>query len=83
MGFVLIEEWGDKENLHRWHSVPIFAGTFGTKEEADEEAKKHEPEHGGIIRAVPDNREGQTVPKRKGRRGKKPRLREIRRRSGR
>ena len=83
MSFVLIEEWSDKENPYKYYNVPVFAGAFDTKQEADEEAKKHKPQHGGIIRAVPDQQETKTVQRRKGTGRKKPRLRETRRGSSR
>ena len=75
MGFVIIEEWGDKENPFKYYTVPVFAGTFATKEEADREAQKRKPTHGGIIRAVPEKLQGEPAPKRKGRK-KPPRRRE-------
>jgi hypothetical protein len=78
MKFELIEEWGDSENPYKYYTVPVFAGTFATKEEAQEEAKKHTPTHDGIIRVVPAKSQSKLAKqKRAGR--KKPRLRESRR----
>jgi len=37
MGFVLIEEWVDEDNPHKFYTMPVSAGTFATKEEAEEE----------------------------------------------
>ena len=81
MGFVLIEEWGDEENPHKFYNVPVLAGTFETKEEADEEAKKRQPQHGGIIRVVRERSE--TAPLRRKGRKKARSSRESRRRSSR
>jgi hypothetical protein len=80
MGFIVIEEWGDKDNPYRYHWVQVSATTFATREEADEEAKKHQPQHvDGYIRVRKEPQEKPT-PKRKG--GKKlARLREGRRRN--
>jgi hypothetical protein len=51
MGFVLIEEWVDEDNPHKFYTMPVSAGTFATKEEAEEEKKQHQPQHvDGYIR---------------------------------
>ena len=80
MEFVLIEEWDDAENPYKFHRVPVFAGTFATKEEADKEAVKREPQHGGIIRAVPAKPEPKPVGRPRGSGRRKHPSRDTRRR---
>jgi hypothetical protein len=80
MGYVL-EEWVGDHNPYR--TYPIFGvGPFATRQEANEEAKKHQPQHGGFITVEREPGQAESAPMRK--RGKKgPRLRESRRPSGR
>jgi hypothetical protein len=74
MGFVIVEWIDDNRN------VPVFAGPFGTRQEADEEAKRHKPQHGGFICVEREQLQKRPVAKRRG--GKKlPRLREGLRRN--
>jgi hypothetical protein len=83
VGFVLIEEWVDEVNPHKFYTMPVSAGTFATKEEAEKEKKQHQPQHvGGYIRVREELRD-KPAPKQKKKGRKKPRLRESRRRSGR
>jgi hypothetical protein len=57
MGFVL-EEWVEATKPREYRTYPVFGvGPFKTREEAHEEAKRHEPKHGGFITAVPEPRE--------------------------
>lgn len=79
MGYV-IEEWVGDHSPYRTYPV-VRGGPFATRPEAKEEAKKHEPQHGGFITVVPEPGQETPKPKRKGR--KKPRLRENRRPSSR
>jgi hypothetical protein len=48
MGFIL-EEWVGDDNTVRYRTYPIFVGPFATRQQADEEAKKQKPQHGGFI----------------------------------
>lgn len=83
MGFVLVEEWVDENNPHKFYTGPVPAGTFATKEEAEAVKERHQPQHvGGYIRVREELRDA-PAPKQKKKGRKKPRLRETRRRSGR
>jgi hypothetical protein len=77
MGFIVIEEWGDAVNLHAWHSSVVSAKTFASEREAREEAEKHQPKHGGVIRVI---RQKPQVKAKKQKSRKKPPHRETRRR---
>ena len=79
MGFIVVEEWGDKDNPYKYHWVQVSAQVFETREEADEDAGERRPVHDdGLIRVRQELRDRPT-PKRKGGR-KKPRPRDLRRR---
>lgn len=72
MGFVLVEEWVDEDNPHKFYTMPVSAGTFATKEEAEEEKKQHQPQHvDGYIRVREELRDN-PAPKRKKKGRKKP-----------
>lgn len=73
-----LEEWvEERPGSTRYRTYPIFAGPFSTRTEAEEEAKKHTPQHGGSIQVRRRPSQVATTPKRRGRRG--PRRRETRR----
>lgn len=65
MGFV-VEEWVGEHNPYRTYPV---AGPFATRQQANDEAKKHQPEYGGFI-TVERERSEASVPKGKAK-GKK------------
>lgn len=74
MGFVLIEEWVDEDNPHKFYTMPVSAGTFATKQEAEEEKKQHQPQPqhvDGYIRVREELRDN-PAPKRKKKGRKKP-----------
>jgi len=51
MGFIL-EEWTGDDETGRYRTYPIFVGPFATRQEADVEAKKQQPQYGGWIEVV-------------------------------
>jgi hypothetical protein len=81
MGFILEEEWTDSVNPYKYYNMPIFAGPFATRQEAEEEKQRRQPQHsGGYIRVVEEKPKGKDAPKPRGRK-KQPRGRESRRRN--
>jgi hypothetical protein len=44
MRFIIVERTDDNKEY------PVFTLPFRTREEADAEAKKHTPQHGGILK---------------------------------
>jgi hypothetical protein len=38
-------------------NTPVFGGPFDTQQEAKEEMKHHEPEHGGYLRVINEDEE--------------------------
>jgi hypothetical protein len=78
MGYVL-EEWVGDHNPYRTYPI-LGVGPFATWQEANEEAKKHQPQHGGFITVEREPSEDKPARKTKG--GKRlPRGREGRRRN--
>lgn len=70
--FIVVEEWGDKNNPYKYYWAQVSAQVFETRKEADEDASKREPAHdGGLIRVRPElqDRAGPkgTVSRRRGR----------------
>jgi ribulose bisphosphate carboxylase small subunit len=78
MGFIVVEEWGDKDNPFRYLWIQVSAKGFKTREEANKEVEKHKPTHDdGYIRVRKDPADN-PAPKRRGR--KKPNHRNAKRR---
>jgi hypothetical protein len=78
MGFIVVEEWGDKNNPFGYLWTQVSAMELKTREEADEEAAKHQPTHNdGYIKVRKDPADN-PAPRRRG--GKKPSHRNTKRR---
>src|SRR5579871_248235 len=61
MGYIVVEEWADNHNPYKYHWIQVSATTFPTREEANDEAKKHQPQHtDGYIRVRKDPEEEAT-----------------------
>ncbi len=76
MGFV-IEEWVGEHNPYRTYPV---AGPFATRQQANDEATKQQPQFGGFI-TVESERSEVSLPKRKAKGEKLPQLRLSERRN--
>lgn len=70
MSFELVEEWEDADNPYKYYSRRVNAGSFATRQEADEAAKLRKPLHdGGIIRVKEVVQQlGKATPKKRRRR---------------